>query len=177
MSTEVVESKSKSRRWMVWTVLAVVIAFLGYKNTDVFKPAANQAYDILKAAVSGAAPEAIVAAAAPPAATLDNARAAFSNGDFQASLQAYKEYIALDSGNIDARGELGNVYYVSGNYQEAAQTYYDLSKILIGQKQLDQVPALLPVIGQVNPSLADELMQQISQIQQQSFDAQAARQS
>ncbi len=177
MSTEVIEEgKSKSRRWMLWTVLAIVIVFLGYKYVDTLKPAANQAYDSLKAAVSGTAPEAAVSTAAvSPAETLNKARVAFTNGDFQGSLVAYKEYIAADSNNIDARGELGNVYYVSGYYQEAAQTYYDLSKMLISLKQLDQVPALLPVIGQINPGLADELMQQMSQIQQQSFGAQSAQ--
>ena len=178
MSTEVIEGKSKSSHWMMWTILGIIVAVLAYKNFDMFKPVANQAYDSLKAAVGSVAPEAVspsVSVAAPviaPAETLDKARLAFTNGDLQGSLAAYKEYIAHNSSNVDARGELGNVYYVSGNYQEAAQTYYDLSKMLIDQKQMDLVSPLLPVIGQVNPDLANELMQKMSQIQQQSFENQ-----
>jgi hypothetical protein len=176
MSTEVIETKSKSRYWFIWTVLALVIAFVAYKNLDSLKPAADQAYDSLKTALSSATSETVSTTAntatnvTAPADTLDKARLAFTNGDLQGSLAAYKEYIARNASNLDARGELGNVYYVSGNFQEAAQTYYDLSKMLIDQKQLDMVPALLPVIAQVNPSLADELMQKMYQVQQQSFD-------
>lgn len=179
MTTEIVEVKSKSRRWMMWTVLAIIIAILAYKNIDMFKPAASQAYDSLKSAVSSVVPEAASTAvsAAMPADTLDKARLAFTNGDLQGSLAAYKEYIAHDSSNLDARGELGNIYYLSGNYQDAAQTYYELSKILLDQKKIDLVPALLPVIGQVNPGLVDELMQKMAQIQQQMFDAQMAQPS
>ena len=179
MSTEVVEGKSKSRRWMLWMVLGIIIAVLAYKNMDMFKPAAHQAYDSLKSAVSSVVPgaDSTAAVAAAPADSLDKARLAFTQGDLQGSLAAYKAYIALNSGNLDARGELGNVYYLSGNYQDAAQTYYDLSKILLDQKKIDLVPALLPVIGQVNPGLVDELMQKIAQIQQQAFDAQVGQSS
>ena len=177
MNTEVIEGKSKSRRWMMWTVLAIIIAILAYKNLDMFKPAASQAYDSLKSAVSSVVPAtaSTVVSSAAPADTLDKARLAFTNGDLQGSLAAYKEYIARDASNLDARGELGNVYYLSGNYQDAAQTYYDLSKMLLDQKKLDLVPALLPVIGQVNPGLVDELMQKMAQIQQQAFDAQVVQ--
>lgn len=178
MTTEVIQTKKKSSYWILWAVLLVVLAFVAWKNLDVVKPAASQAYDSLRTAVSSVLPEAAAPAAQANAAapapaqvdavsTLDNARLAFSNGDLQAALAAYKEYVARNAGDLDARGELGNVYYISGNYQEAAQTYYDLSKILIDQKQLDMVPALLPVIGQVNPGLADELVEKMNQVQQQ----------
>lgn len=181
MSTEVIEgkSKSKSRRGIIVAVLAIGVAVLVYKNIEMFKPTANQAYDSLKSAISSVVPPAATTAvsAAAPAETLDKARLAFTNGDIQGSLAAYKDYIAHDASSLDARGELGNVYYLSGNYQDAAQTYYDLSKMLLDQKKIDLVPALLPVIGQVNPSLVDELMQKMAQIQQQAFEAQVSQPS
>lgn len=178
MTTEVIETKKKSSYWILWAVLLVVLAFVAWKNLDVVKPAASQAYDSLRAAVSSVLPDAVtpatqsaaVAPAQAPASagnTLDGARLAFNNGDLQGALAAYKEYVASNAGDLNARGELGNVYYISGNYQEAAQTYYDLSKMLIDQKQMDMVPALLPIIGQVNPGLADELVEKMNQVQQQ----------
>lgn len=169
--TEVVQEKRKSRRGMVWTVLVVALAIVGYNNLDTIKPAANQAYDSLKSAASSVMPAGVESAPGKTA-TLEQARLAFTQGDLQTAQAAYKAFIARDSANLDARGELGNLYYLSGNYQEAAQTYYDLSKMLLDQKKIDLVPALLPVIGQVNPTLVEELMQKMAQIQQQAFEAQ-----
>jgi tetratricopeptide (TPR) repeat protein len=85
----------------------------------------------------------------------------------ESSVAAYKDYLKSNSNNADAHGELGNVYYLTGRYQEAAQSYYDSAKLLIEQKQTDRVPALLPVVAQVNPALADELAQKLPQPPQQ----------
>jgi hypothetical protein len=56
--------------------------------------------------------------------------------------------------------------------QEAAQTYYELSKILIYQNQPDLVPALLPVIAMFNPDQADELMDMMFWFRQQFYENQ-----
>ena len=219
MNTQVLEVKNKSRHWMMWAVLAIIVAFLAYTNIDTLKPAARKAYDKLSIAVSsfepaksastaydklsaavssvvpaesanmtddkpGAAASSVVlpesastgtfAFNAPPAVTIDTARRAFAQGDLPGSLNAYWEYIARNPGDIDARGELGNVYLLSGNVQEAAQTYYELSKMLIDQNQPDLVPALLPVIAMVNPDQADELMDMMFWFRQQFYENQPA---
>ncbi len=211
MNTQVLEVKNKPRYWMMWAVLAIIVAFLAYINIDTLKPAARKAYDKLNVAVSsfepaksastaydklsaavssvvpaesadttdgkpGAAASNVVLAEsastgavavnAAPAVTIDIARRAFTQGDLHGSLNAYWEYIARNPGDIDARGELGNVYLLSGNVREAAQTYYELSKMLIDQNQMDFVPALLPVIAMVNPDQADELMDMMFRFQQ-----------
>jgi uncharacterized protein YbjT (DUF2867 family) len=85
----------------------------------------------------------------------------------EGSVVAYKDYLKANSSNADAHGELGNVYYLTGRYQDAAQSYYDSAKLLIEQKQTERVAALLPVVAQVNPALADELAQKLSQIPSQ----------
>jgi hypothetical protein len=220
MNTQVLEVKNKSRHWMMWAVLAIIVAFLAYTNIDTLKPAARKAYDKLSVAVSsfepaksastaydklsaavssvvpaesanttdykpGAAASSVVlpesastgtfAFNAAPAVTIDTARRAFTQGDLPGSLNAYWEYIARNPGDIDARGELGNVYLLSGNVREAAQTYYELSKMLIDQNQPDLVPDLLPVIAMVNPDQADELMDMLFRFQQQFYENQPAQ--
>lgn len=173
-TTEVVASKSKSRRRIAWSVLAIVVAFLAYNNFDSFKPAAGQAYDSLKSGLSSVLPASTSTASA--AESLDKARLAFSHGDVQAAQAAYKETIARDSRNLDAHGELGNLYVMTGNLQDAAQSYYDLSKLLLEQKRIDLVPSLLPVIAQVNPNLVEELMDKMAEVQRQTFEVQVAQQ-
>lgn len=176
-TTEVVASKSKSRRRIAWSVLAIVVAFLAYNNFDSFKPAAGQAYDSLKSGLSSVLPASTsTASTASAAESLDKARLAFSHGDVQAAQAAYKETIARDSRNLDAHGELGNLYVMTGNLQDAAQSYYDLSKLLLEQKRIDLVPSLLPVIAQVNPNLVEELMDKMAEVQRQTFEAQVAQQ-
>jgi len=212
MNTQVLKVKNKSRHWMIWTVLAIIVAYLACSNIDALKPAARMAYyklsvavrsfdpaksaksvyDKLSAAVSSVVPaeSANTANDKPGAAasnvvlhesassgtfafnelpevTIDTARFAFAQGDLHGSLNAYWEYIARNPGDLDARGELGNVYLLSGYVQEAAQTYFELSKMLIDQNQPDLVPALLPVIAMVNPDQADELMEMMFWFQQQ----------
>jgi len=74
----------------------------------------------------------------------------------------YIDVIKKNANNADARGELGNVYYLTGRLPEAAQAYYDAANLLLDKKELDRVDSLLPVIAQINPMMADELFQKLN---------------
>jgi len=161
---------SKLANWIVWSALALLVVVLVYKNTEWFKPAADKAMESVKTVVSKAPAGPFSKNSSED--QLSKARETFAMGDVEGSITAYKEYVKHNSSNADARGELGNVYYLSGKFQESAQAYYDAAKLLIEQKQLDRVPALLPVIAQVNPALADELSQKLYQNPQQQTTAQ-----
>jgi thioredoxin-like negative regulator of GroEL len=132
-----------------------------YKNTDWFKPAADKAMDTIATAVSKSPVGPFAKVSSDE--LLNKGRDAFAAGDVEGAVVAYKDYLKTNAGNADAHGELGNVYYLTGRYQESAQSFYDSAKLLIDQKQTDRVPALLPVIAQVNPALADELAHKMSQ--------------
>ena len=56
MNAQVLEVKNKSRHWMMWAVLAIIVAFLAYTNIDTLKPAARKAYDKLSVTVSSFEP-------------------------------------------------------------------------------------------------------------------------
>jgi len=151
----------KSLNAIIWLGLTVLVVVLVYKNTDWFKPAADKAMDTIASAVSKAPAGPFAKNTSEE--VLNKGRDAFAAGDMEGSVAAYKEYLKSNSNNADAHGELGNVYYLTGRYQEAAQSYYDSAKLLIEQKQIDRVPPLLPVVAQVNPALADELAEKLHQ--------------
>lgn len=150
---------SKIANWVVWTALTVVVLVLVYRNTDWFKPAADKAMESVK----------IVAAKVPTGPfgkssseeKLGSAREAFARGDIDGAVTIYNDIIKSHAADPDPRGELGNVYYMTGRLPEAAQAYYDAAKLLLEKKELDRVDALLPVIAQVNPAMADELAQKM----------------
>lgn len=161
---------SKLANWIVWSALTLLVVVLVYKNTEWFKPAADKAMESVKTVVSRTPAGPFGKSSSED--QLNKARENFAMGDVDGSIAAYKEYVKHNSGNADARGEMGNVYYLTGKFQEAAQAYYDAAKLLIEQKQMDRVPALLPVIAQVNPNLADELSQKLYQTPMQQTTAQ-----
>ena len=163
---------SKLANWIVWSLLTVLIVVLVYRNTDWFKPAVEKGVESVKSVVAKTPLGPFGKDTSE--AQLNKARETFANGDADAAITAYQDYLKGNASNADARGELGNVYYLTGKLPEAAQAYYDASKLLIEQKHPERVPALLPIIGQVNPALADELVQKLSQNAAAAAPAQSA---
>jgi len=150
---------SKIAYWLVWTALTAVVLILVYRNTDWFKPAADKAVDSVKSVVSKVPTGPFGKDTTNE--KLSSAREAFSRGDVDGAIAAYNEVIKSNANNADARGELGNVYYLTGQLPEAAQVYYDAANLLLDKKDFDRVEPLLPVIAQINPMMADELIQKL----------------
>ncbi len=148
---------SKIANWVVWSALTAVVLVLVYKNTDWFKPAADKAISSVKAVVAKVPTGPFTKVSVDE--KLNNARQAYAHGDTNAAVTAYNDVIKNNPNNADARGELGNVYYMTGRVPEATQAYYDAAKLLLEKKELDRVDALLPIIAQFNPMMADEIAQ------------------
>ena len=151
---------SKIAYWLVWAALTAVVLVLVYKNTDWFKPAADKAMDSVKTVVSNVPSGPFGKDKASD--NLNNAREAFARGDVNGAVTIYVDVINNNANNADARGELGNVYFLTGRLPEAAQAYYDAANLLLDKKELDRVEALLPVIARINPMMADELFQKLN---------------
>jgi tetratricopeptide (TPR) repeat protein len=147
---------SKIAYWLVWTALTAVVLVLVYRNTDWFKPAADKAVDSVKSVVSKVPTGPFGKDTMND--RLTSAREAFGNGDIDGAVASYNDVIKSHANNADARGELGNVYYLTGRLPEAAQAYYDAANLLLDKKEFDRVEPLLPVIAQINPMMADELI-------------------
>lgn len=99
------------------------------------------------------------AAVTPPTATadLDTARAAFARGELSAAIEAYRAAIRAEPANADALGELGNVYFASGQTGNAAQAYHAAALALLAQDRPQQAAALVPAIRPYAPDLAADL--------------------
>lgn len=110
---------------------------------------------------------------ADPAATADkpasttrdlwiSAREEFHSGNIDASIRNYQEVIANSNDNYDAYGELGNVYLSRGKYREAASAYFEAAAILVRQGEAHRARSLLPMLGRLDRSKAEELNQLIN---------------
>lgn len=90
---------------------------------------------------------------------LISARKAFNQGAMVESEKFYLELTKLDHDNPDVFGELGNVYYSQGKWDEAGQAYYEAAVRLIPEKNYNQVAYLQRVIKGLNTEHAEKLAQ------------------
>jgi len=107
-----------------------------------------------------------VAATEQPAASTRelwiSAREEYHRGNIDESIRNYQQVIANSSDNYDAYGELGNVYMSRGKYREAASAYFEAAAILVKLGHAGRARSLLPTLGRLDRSKAEELNQLIS---------------
>jgi len=156
---------SRLANWILYAVILAVIGALIYYYTDWFKPATQKAVSTAKSVVESIPVGPFSKKAADE--LLNQAREAYARGDSDTAVKAYTDFLGKNADSIDGHGELGNVYYMTGRLQEAAQSYYEAAKRMIDQNQTDRAQALLAPIGQGNPALAGELQQKMAQQAQQ----------
>ncbi|MDH5710426.1 MAG: tetratricopeptide repeat protein [Gammaproteobacteria bacterium] len=94
------------------------------------------------------------------------ARQAFWVRNFQDSEKRYLDIIGLDDGDADIYGELGNVYYSQGKWQQAGKAYYEAAIRLLASngdaQNSDRVSYLLRVIQGLDTDSAEKLRNKIS---------------
>ena len=90
---------------------------------------------------------------------LISARNAFNQGKMIESEKLYIELTQLDNDNPNNFGELGNVYYSQGKWDEAGQAYYEAAVRLITERNYNQVAYLQRVISGLNTEHAEKLAQ------------------
>lgn len=164
---------SKIANWVVWTALTVLVLLLVYWNTNWFKPAAERMLTSVRTATASVTNAVGGGEAAKPEDKINNAREYFARGDVDGAVAVYSELIQANPSDADARGELGNVYYLTGRPYEAAQAFYDAAKLLLDKRDFQRVAALLPAIGQINPMMADELAYRMAELNSNQAAAQA----
>lgn len=91
-----------------------------------------------------------------------SAREEFHRGNIDQSIRNYQQVIANSSDNYDAYGELGNVYLSRNKYREAAGAYFEAAAILVKLGEINRARSLVPLLGQLDRSKADELNQLIN---------------
>jgi tetratricopeptide (TPR) repeat protein len=103
----------------------------------------------------------------PPAAPadtnlLDKARASFARQDINGAINAYRDFLIQTPNDVNALGELGNVYFSVGRQHDAAEVYYDAALILLTKNDPEHATLIATAIRQGNPQLADDLLRRIN---------------
>jgi hypothetical protein len=95
---------------------------------------------------------------------LREARISAQKGNLDASVREYQSYIATHPNDIDAFGELGNVFLQIRRFPDAAQNYYEAATRLIDAGQIQAVRPLMPVIQTHEPMLATLLNKKLAHV-------------
>jgi hypothetical protein len=109
--------------------------------------------DVSGAAQSARAPDSEV----KPYELLAAAREAFWLHNYDDAEKNYRALTELEPQNPDGFGELGNMYFSQGRWEEAAAAYYEAGTRLISEGRLDPARELVNVIRGLNGKQADEL--------------------
>lgn len=109
------------------------------------------------------------AAAAPPPAPvpiagdlLQHARQAYANHDILGAINAYRGYIDRNPDSVEARGELGNVYFASGRLRDAGQMYFEAAMIKLKSGDIRGAEAMLNAVRKCDSTLGDDLAREIA---------------
>ena len=88
---------------------------------------------------------------------LASAREAFWLHNYDDAEKNYRALTELEPQNPDGYGELGNMYFSQGRWEDAAAAYYEAGIRLVGEGRLDSARELVNVIRGLNGKQADEL--------------------
>jgi hypothetical protein len=93
---------------------------------------------------------------------LADAREAYWLREYDTAESKYLALTRLEPDNPDGYGELGNMYFSQGKWDQAAAAYYAAGVRLVGQGLLEQAEELIAVIRGLNGANADDLEQKIA---------------
>ena len=110
-------------------------------------------------------PGSLEPAAASSYELLAAAREAFWLRDYETAENKYRQLIVMEPDNPDGYGELGNMYFSQGKWEQAATAYFDAGTRLVAEGQLEQASQLVEVIRGLDGSQADELNELITAAQ------------
>jgi len=92
---------------------------------------------------------------------LAEAREAYWLRDYESAEARYLQLIRVDPDNPDGYGELGNMYFSQGQWEQAATAYFEAGSRLVAQGLLEQAEEMVAVIRGLNGAHADELTRKI----------------
>jgi tetratricopeptide (TPR) repeat protein len=141
---------------------AVVTAIPAIEETaPAPKSSAEAAPEPVPAAPEIATDEDKDTAAMRPYELLAKAREAFWLRDYEAAEKYYLALTRREPDNPDGFGELANMYFSQGNWEEATAAYYETGIRLINEGLLGHAGQMVEVIRGLNGTQADDLEQKI----------------
>ena len=85
------------------------------------------------------------------------ARQAYQQQDIDGAIKKYSQLTELDEHSPNAFGEMGNIFYMQGKWQEAGAAYYEAAVRLVESGQMQQVAYLYNVIQGLDRTKAEQL--------------------
>jgi tetratricopeptide (TPR) repeat protein len=89
------------------------------------------------------------------------ARTAFQNGQYEKSIDLYRDIVAADTDSFDAWGEMGNVYLRIGDTGQAGAAYYEAAAIMVRLGQPARARGVLPLLYRLDQNKARQLSELI----------------
>jgi len=131
-------------------------------------PATEQVTDSEPASTVAEAPAAALESGAGKSAyeSLAAAREAYWLHDYEGAENHYRLLIDLEPDNPDWYGELGNMYFAQGQWEQAAAAYYEAGVRLLNDGMVAQARKMVNVIRGLNGAQADDLETQINAVDQ-----------
>ena len=90
------------------------------------------------------------------------ARKSFYQRNYTLSEQSYQQVISKTNDNVDAYGELGNVYFNQGKNKQAASAYLDAATIMVRNGQISRARSLVGLLQHLDEAQAEKLKQLIA---------------
>ena len=90
------------------------------------------------------------------------AREAYWLHDYEGSENHYRQLIQLEPDNPDWYGELGNMYFSQGQWQQASAVYYEAGIRLLNDGKMVEARQMVAVIRGLNGVEADDLENQVN---------------
>jgi predicted Zn-dependent protease len=94
------------------------------------------------------------------------ARQAYWNRQFDKAEEQYQALAKSEPENPDPHGELGNLYYSQGRWQDAADSYYEAATRLLDKGHTSRAMYLQQIIAGLDRAKADKLAKQIAEARQ-----------
>lgn len=123
------------------------------------RPVAEHALHFAPSAVTPPPPTAAVADQLPSEieALMAQARDAYWVGDYDIAKNAYEQAIAISRDNPAPYGELGNIYFAQGLWDEAADAYLTAAELLLVEGRVAEAKHLVLVLRGLDAGSAKQL--------------------
>jgi len=105
--------------------------------------------------------EAVSEQATSEVATLSEARQAYWARDMAKAERLYRVITNSDAKNINAWGELGNIYYMQSRWPEAAKAYTEVTLQLIENKDMSQVAYFHGIVNQIDRTQSERINERL----------------
>ena len=93
--------------------------------------------------------------------SLAEARQAFWARDMAKAERLYQIITKADVGNINAWGELGNIYYMQSRWQDAAMAYTEVALRLVEMGDIPQAMYLQQLVGRMDATQAQRIHERL----------------